>query len=149
VFCLFVVSKSLYEIEMSSQGHIAVSMFHILAVVPFFLYIAFVRGQLPSWIFPVALSLGLLIMVYHAYKVMIKWKAHNPSVWVNIIHVLFIAPMLIYIGAKGYDTPRWAFEILAMLGFSALGYHLYSIVMEVQAMSNRTAQVKKMLQSDD
>ena len=134
---------------MSSQGHIAVSMFHILGVVPFFLYIAFVRGQLPSWIFPVALSLGLLIAVYHSYKVMIKWKAHNPSVWVNIIHVLFIAPMLIYIGAKAYDTPRWAFEVLAIQGFGALGYHLYSIVMEVQAMSTRTAQVKKMLSSDE
>lgn len=79
---------------------------------------------------------------------MIKWKAHNPSVWVNIIHVAFIAPMLIFIGAKSYDTPRWAFEVLAMLGFGALGYHLYSIVMELQAMSNSTASAKRMLQSD-
>jgi threonine/homoserine/homoserine lactone efflux protein len=134
---------------MSAAGHIAVSMFHILAVVPLFLYVAFVRGQLPPWIFPVLLSLGLLIMVYHAYKVMIKWKAHNPSVWVNIIHVLFIAPMLIYIGSKSYDTPRWAYEILAIQGFGALGYHLYSIVTNLQEMSNKTAMVKKMLSSDE
>ena len=133
---------------MSSQGHIAVSVFHILFVAPLFLYVAFVRGQLPPWIFPTLLALGLLILVYHLYKTMIKWKAHNPSVWVNIIHVLFVAPMLIFVGSKSYDTPRWAFEVLAMLGFSALGYHIYSIVMELQQMSNATASAKKMLQSD-
>ncbi len=133
---------------MSTQGHIAVSIFHILFVVPLFLYVAFVRGQLPSWIFPTLLALGLLILVYHLYKVMIKWKAHNPSVWVNIIHVAFVAPLLIFIGAKSYDTPRWAFEVLAMQGFAALGYHLYSIVMELQEMSKATASAKRMLQSD-
>ena len=133
---------------MSAQGHIAVSVFHILAVVPLFLYVAFVRGQLPPWIFPTLLSLGLLIAVYHTYKTMIKWKAHNPSVWVNIFHVLFVAPMLMYIGSKSYDTPRWAFEGLAMLGFAALGYHIYSIVMELQNMSNATALTKKLLTSD-
>ena len=128
-----------------SAGHIGISMFHILIIVPLFLYVAFVRGQLPSWIFPVLLGLGILIFVYHLYKTMIKWKANSPSVWVNIIHVLVIAPMLIFIGAKSYDTPRWAYEVLAMLGFSALGYHLYSIVLEIQDMSDKQKMVTKML----
>jgi hypothetical protein len=128
-----------------SAGHIGISMFHILIIVPLFLYVAFVRGQLPPFIFPVLLGLGILILVYHSYKTMIKWKANSLSVWVNIIHVLFIAPMLIYIGAKSYDTPRWAFEILAMLGFAALGYHLYSIVMEIQDMGDKQKMASKML----
>jgi len=34
----------------------------------------------------------------------------------------------------GYDTPRWAYEVLAMLGFAALGYHIYQIVLSVQKM---------------
>ena len=117
------------------NGHIVLSIFHILIVVPFFLYVAFVRGQLMPWIFTVLQSLGILILVYHAYKTMIKWKANSLSVWVNILHVIAVAPLLIYIGSKGYDTPRWAFEVLAMLGFAALGYHLYSMVNEIKDIS--------------
>ncbi len=119
---------------MSATGHIMLSSFHILFVAPFFLYIAFLRGQLQPWLFTVLLGLGVMILVYHAYKVMIKWQANSPSVWINIIHVLAVAPMMIYIGAKGYDTPRWAYEVLAMIGFAALGYHLYSIVTTIQDM---------------
>ena len=117
------------------NGHIVLSIFHILIVVPFFLYVAFVRGQLMPWIFTVLQSLGIIILVYHAYKTMIKWKANSLSVWVNILHVIAVAPLLIYIGSKGYDTPRWAFEVLAMLGFAALGYHLYSMVNEIKDIS--------------
>lgn len=114
------------------NGHIALSLFHILIVVPFLLYVAFVRGQLMPWIFTVLQSLGILILVYHSYKIIIKWKAKSLSVWINILHVATVAPLLLFIGSKGYDTPRWAFEVLAMLGFAALGYHLYSIVLEIK-----------------
>ncbi len=121
------------------QSHIPIALFHLLIVAPFFLYVAIVRGQLMPWIFSALLGLGLVIMVYHAYKTVIKWQAHSLSAWVNIIHVVAIAPLLIFIGASGYDTPRWAFEVLAMFGFAAAGYHLYNLVMEIQDMY----QVKK------
>ena len=117
---------------MSETSHINLSLFHIFIVAPFFLYVAFMRGQLVPWVFMVLTGLGLLLLVYHSYKTIIKWKAHSPSVWVNIFHVLLIAPLLLFIGSKSYDTPRWAFEVLAMAGFAALGYHIYSIVMELQ-----------------
>lgn len=117
---------------MSANAHIMISAFHILLVAPFFLYVAFLRGQLVPWIFPILLGLGMIVLVYHTYKTMIKWQANSPSVWVNLVHVLAVAPLLIYIGAKAYDTPRWAYEVLAMVGFAALGYHLYSIVTIIQ-----------------
>jgi hypothetical protein len=47
-----------------------------------------------------------------------------------------VGPLLLFIGAKGYDTPRWAFELLAMTAFAAFGYHLYSIVIDVNDMTN-------------
>lgn len=130
------------------NGHIVLSLFHILIVVPFFLYVAFVRGQLMPWIFTVLQSLGILILVYHAYKTIIKWKANSLSVWVNILHVIAVAPLLIYIGSKGYDTPRWAFEVLAMLGFAALGYHLYSMVNEIKDISMFDHKVTQKVRED-
>ena len=107
---------------------------------------AFVRGQLEPWVFTVLQGLGLLLLIYHSYKTIIKWKAKSMSVWVNILHVVAVAPLLLYIGSMGYDTPRWAFEILAMLGFSALGYHIYSMVLDIQKMysdDDRLAYIKR------
>ncbi len=111
-----------------------INIFHILVVAPFLLYVAIVRGQLMPWIFSVLSGLGIILLVYHGYKTFIKWKANSPSLWVNAIHVFAVAPLLIFIGSKGYDTPRWAFEILALLAFSALGYHIYSIILQAQEM---------------
>lgn len=113
-----------------------INIFHIIVVVPFLLYVAIVRGQLMPWIFSVLSGLGIIILVYHGYKTFIKWKANSPSLWVNAIHLFAIAPLLIFIGSKGYDTPRWAFELLALLAFGALGYHIYSIILQAQDMSS-------------
>ncbi len=120
------------------NGHIGVSLFHIFAVVPFFLYVAIVRGQLEPWVFYVLTGLGILILVYHGYLSFKKYSAGSPSLWVNLVHVIAVAPLLILIGASAYDTPRWAFELLAMIAFAAGGYHLYSIVMEVQKMGSKS-----------
>ena len=68
--------------------------------------------------------------------------------WVNIFHVLLVAPLLFYVCAKGFDTPRWAYELLAMAGFAALGYHIYSIVLEVADMNSAAKAMKKIATSD-
>ena len=118
------------------SSHIPINLFHIFLVSPFFIYIALARGQLASWIFSVLLGLGIVLLVYHGYKTFVKWRAQSPSLWVNAIHVFIIAPLLLYIGSKGYDTPRWAYEILAILGFGSFGYHVYSIIMQINDMGS-------------
>ena len=116
------------------SDHIQLSAFHVFVVAPFFLYVAFVRGQLMPWVFTAIQVLGLVVLLFHAYRIMTRWKAQSMTVWVNILHVVAVAPILLYIGCMGYDTPRWAYEVLAMLGFAALGYHIYQIVLSVQKM---------------
>ena len=116
-------------------SHIPINLFHVLVVAPFFIYVAIMRGQLVPWIFQILIGLGLLVLVYHAYKTAVRWNASSTSVWINIIHVVLVAPLLLYIGANAYDTPRWAYELLAMEGFAAGGYHLYSMVIEIQDMN--------------
>ncbi len=123
---------------MSGKSHIPINIFHILVVAPFFLYVAYVRGQLPSWVFQSLLGLGIVIGIYHLYSTIVKYRSGSPSMWVNLIHVVAVAPLLIYMGAKSYDTPRWAFEVLAMFAFAAFGYHLYSIIQELQVKKETT-----------
>lgn len=120
------------------SSHLGLSLFHILLVGPFLIYVAIVRGQLMPWIFTVLQVLGLLLLIYHSYRTIVRWKAHSLQTWINILHIVTIAPLLLYIGSMGYDTPRWAFEILAMLGFSAVGYHIYSIIVQLQEMNKNS-----------
>lgn len=118
------------------SSRLPIHLFHILVVAPFFLYVAIVRGQISPWIFSLLTGLGIVLLVYHGYKSVLKYKAQSPSLWINLIHALAVAPLMIFIGSKGYDTPRWAFELLAMMAFAAFGYHLYSIVIDVNEMTN-------------
>jgi hypothetical protein len=46
--------------------------------------------------------------------------------------MLFVAPLLLYIGYHKKDTPRSAYEITMMLGFAAIGYHLFSLVRNIE-----------------
>jgi hypothetical protein len=74
------------------------------------------------------LILGIIIIIYHSYKAYIKLKAgKNP--WVNWIHILLVGPLLIYIGYNNKNTPRLYYELLLMLGFAAIGYHGYYMIL--------------------
>lgn len=124
------------------MSHIGLSIFHIAIISPALLYVAIMRGQLSPWIFSLLSGVAIIMFVYHGYKAFIKWKAQSPSLWVNLLHIFLVAPLLLFIGSKGYDTPRWAFELLAMLGFASLGYHIYSIIGMVQDMGSQGTKKK-------
>jgi hypothetical protein len=108
--------------------HLLLSLFHIFVVVPFFLYIALNRASTTQTVYKVAFVLGIFITLYHGYKALMKFRAGSQSLWVNMIHLLFIGPLLIYIGFLEQETPRAAYELLALSGFGALGYHIYHII---------------------
>ena len=108
--------------------HLLLSLFHIFAVVPYFLYIAFQRASTSPMVYKSAFVLGIFLILYHGYKAFFKWKAGSASLWVNLIHLLFIGPLLVYIGFYQEVTPRAAYELLALSGFAALGYHIYHLI---------------------
>jgi hypothetical protein len=107
--------------------HLILNLFHILLVVPFLLWIGISRGNLPDGAFTACLILGILLILYQGYKALIRLGLKSSYVWVNLIHVLWIGPLLAYIGMKKKDTPRPAFELLLLTAFGALGYHLYEM----------------------
>jgi hypothetical protein len=117
--------------------HLLLSLFHIFAVVPFFLYIALSRANTTYTVYKIAFVVGIAITLYHGYKALLKFKAGSQSLWVNLIHLLFIGPLLIYIGYMEQQTPRAAYELLALSGFGAGGYHIYNIVMMLNVVEKR------------
>jgi hypothetical protein len=114
------------------DAHVFVAIGHLLIIAPFLLYVGFQRANTPFWIYTLLIAVGAMILFYHGYKSFIRVATGSPYAWVNIIHVAFIAPLLLFIGFKGRDAPRYAYELLIMVGFAALGYHLYSLIRGLQ-----------------
>jgi len=112
--------------------HIALSLFHLLIVVPLLLYIGFQRTDTPSWIYYAIGSIGAIIFFYHGFRLVQRLAASSPNAWINAIHVLLIAPLLMYLGFHQKESPRAAYELLLLLAFGALGYHLFSLVRRLQ-----------------
>ncbi len=112
--------------------HLLLAIFHLVLIVPLFLYVGFQRAATPDWLYHVLFGVGLLVFVYHAMKSFTRWVAKSPAVWVNLVHVAIVAPLLVWIGYYGKKTERPAYEMLLMVGFAALGYHLKNLVVIAQ-----------------
>jgi hypothetical protein len=116
------------------NSHIYNSLFHIFIIVPLFLTVAFMRATTPIWLYWVLTVVGIVILIYHGYRLITRWQVGSPYVWVNAFHVLLIAPLLIFVGSQQKNGPRYGYEFLAMTGFAAFGYHIYSLIRELQAI---------------
>jgi hypothetical protein len=113
---------------MELDQHFVLSIIHLVLVVPLFLFIGFQRSATPSWLYLATLAIGIVIFLYHGVKLLVRLQTSSSYWWVNALHVAIVAPLLIYIGYFKKETPRFAYELLLMLGFAAAGYHLFSLV---------------------
>ena len=100
-----------------------INLFHIIIVSGLFLYVG-VNHNTPKILYSLLFVLGILIILYHIFKIS-KYIKEGKRIWINLIHILLFAPLIMYIGYNGENTPRMYFEILLMLGFSSIGYHTY------------------------
>lgn len=114
--------------------NILLSLFHIFLVVPLLLFIGFHRADTPRWVYYALASIGFVVLLYHGFRLFTRLS--SPYVWVNVIHLLFIAPLLLFIGYHQKDTPRFAYELILILAFGALGYHLFSLVKLTQTVDS-------------
>jgi hypothetical protein len=109
------------------QSHTPIQLFHIFIVGALFLYIGMMRQNTASWIFPLLIVLGFILILFHSYKTYIKLN-NKVNPWYNLIHILLIAPLLLWIGFNAENTSRPYFEMLLMLGFVAITYNLYYLI---------------------
>ena len=124
--------------------HMMLSLFHMAVVVPLFLFVGYQRSDTPQWVYLSLLSIGLVVLLYHTVRLVQRY-GRSSFIWVNILHILTVAPLLCYVGWHGRDTPRWAYELILILGFGAGGYHLFQFVkgLEVYPEIQRKAAASK------
>jgi len=109
-------------------------MFHLIIVGGFLLFVGMNRNDNPEYIYKVLFVLGIVIFFYHIYKAVLKFQ-EKKSAWVNYIHIFIIAPILLYVGYNQKETKRLYYEILLLLGFSAIGYHGYYALQDIEFLS--------------
>ena len=112
--------------------YLLIAILHVVLIVPFLLWIGFQRAATPEWVYHVLFGTGLLILAYHGFKAVGRFFAKSQFLWVNVIHVLFIAPLLLWIGYHAKKTERSAYDMLLIVAFGAFGYHLYKLVIMSQ-----------------
>ena len=105
-----------------------VVLFHVVLFAPSLMYVGFMRAATPEWVYNVLFGVGLLVLVYHGMKAVVRFAAASPIIWVNLIHVLLVAPLLIWIGFHGKKTQRPAYDMLLMAAFAVFGFHLYKLI---------------------
>lgn len=108
------------------------AVFHLLFVVPLFLFVGYQRSDTPQWVYVSLLSIGGVVMLYHGAR-LIQRYGRSSMAWVNMLHVILVGPLLCGIGWFGRETPRWAYEVLLMTAFGAGGYHLFQLVKGLEA----------------
>jgi hypothetical protein len=118
---------------MEFDNHFWLAIIHLVVVVPLFLYVGFVRADTPQWLYLALFAIGAVIMVYHGFKLIVRLKNNSGYSWVNALHIVAVAPLLLYIGYNKKNTPRFAYELMLMLGFAAAGYHLFGVVKMMDA----------------
>lgn len=113
--------------------HMILSLFHLVLVVPLFLFVGFQRSDTPRWVYMALLSIGALVFLYHTARLVQRIGTH--MAWIHILHVALIAPVLLLLGWRGRDSPRWLYEVLLLLAFAAGGYHLFQLVKGLEAFA--------------
>ncbi len=98
------------------NAHQIIHIAHILVMGPLLLAIG-VGYILPS---VYVSGIGIAIVLYHVFKMM--QKGVN---WVNLFHTLAVGPALI---AYGSGAPRYVRELILMMGFAAIAYHVYYLL---------------------
>jgi hypothetical protein len=86
------------------------------------------RSTTPDWLYKTILVLGFVIFIYHSYKLYARISTNSPNSWINLIHILIVAPLLIYTGYNAEKTYRGVYDAFIMVGFAAGGYHLYNMI---------------------
>lgn len=109
--------------------HTFYSIFHLLVAAPFLIYIGIQGAKTPTWVFSLLALVVVGMVGYHGFRAFQK-IAEGRSAWINWIHLLLVVPVLSWIVVQKEKTPRRAFEMLLMLGFAALGYHAYYLLMQ-------------------
>lgn len=106
------------------NSHTVLHLLHIFVIGGFLSYIGIKKQSLSATWFKVILGVGVIVFAYHGYK----YFGTSKGSWVNLFHMLIVAPLLMYTGYLGSSAPRYMFELILFTAFAAIGYHTFYLL---------------------
>jgi hypothetical protein len=105
------------------------SLTHVLLFAPCLFYIGLKRASTPLWAFQALFIVGAFILLYHLSRYIYTGS------YINLIHILIVAPLFIFIGYRGRDSTRSAYEMLLMVTFAMVGWHTLNLIRSLELHS--------------
>ncbi len=100
-----------------------INLFHVFFVAPLLYYLS--MKQPSSEIYQILMVLGFGVLAYHLYRIYQLYQYTTP--WINLFHVLFVAPLFIYIGNKR-SVSAMETQLFFYLSIIVVTYHGYRAV---------------------
>lgn len=78
-----------------------------------------------DWIYYILLTLGIIAIIFFSlnFKKSLFW-----ILW----HILIIGIVLLWVGIQKYNSPKFLFKLLIILGSAAIGYHLVRLIQNIK-----------------
>ena len=107
-----------------------VNALHVFILAPLFVYVGLKAEKTPNVIFLVFLVVGIVVALYHSYRIFVTYQSIGliPYIYINLVHILLVAPLLIYIGMKKVKTEIIIYKSLIVLAITMAlsnGYRLF------------------------
>jgi hypothetical protein len=104
----------------------AVNALHVFIIVPLLLWIYSRRGGLPENFCKVCLLIVAFAAGYHLYMLKNLTEKTMWKNWIYLLHILLVFPILAWVLYQCNKASRKWYEMILLLAFSALGYHVYN-----------------------
>jgi len=107
-----------------------VNAIHVFVLAPLFVYVGLKAEKTPNIIFMVFLVVGIVVALYHSYRIFVTYKSVGlvPYIYINLVHILLVAPLLVYVGMKKVKTEKIIYKALIVFAVTMVlsnGYRLF------------------------
>ena len=107
-----------------------VNALHVFVLAPLFVYVGLKAEKTPDIIFMVFLIVGIVVALYHSYRIFVTYQSVGlvPYIYINLVHILLVAPLLVYVGMKKVKTEKIIYKALIVFAVTMAlsnGYRLF------------------------
>ena len=100
----------------SLQNKQIIFLSHVLFIGPLLTYVGFMKTKTHPYVFKALLLTGIIVALYHGYHLYMHYTSSNIINYVNLFHILAIAPLLIYIAHNNGQVVYPMMDLLFILG---------------------------------
>ena len=104
----------------NSISHKYIYLSHILFGGPLLAYVGFMKQKTHNHVYKLLLLVGVIIALYHLYKLYIKFSKKKYISYVNLLHLLLVVPLLIYVGLYKEKVVYPTFDLLFAMGIGII-----------------------------